>query len=387
MIKKLLFLSILVCPFLVLQADSFEDFKRSQRGEFKQYKKTVAEEFVAYKKIYQEELDKYKKGIAKHWDKPKISTKKTWVEYSKDKKTRRVVNYEKNYIEISVKADQSETLINKKIKQELHDLLLENKKTAFKRDDLASNVERRIKKVAERVKTAKVKKQSILKPVFFKQKNPSTKQVKKKVEQLVKASQRTISQEKGQKTVNIKIQLPQKGLQRKAGKLKPFVAKYAKKEKVDLSLVYAVIQTESAFNPMARSHVPAYGLMQIVPASAGKDATQYLNGKMELLAPSYLYDSEKNIQIGAAYLHILYYRYLRKIKDPKSRLYCTIAAYNTGAGNVARAFIGNTNINKASATINKKSPEQVYQHLLKKLPHKETQDYLKRVTKRMKNYS
>ena len=83
--------------------------------------------------------------------------------------------------------------------------------------------------------------------------------------------------------------------------------------------------------------MPAYGLMQIVPESAGKDATQQLFGQPKLLAPSYLYNSDNNIQVGTTYLNILYYRYLRKIENPTSRLYCTIAAYNTGAGNVAKA--------------------------------------------------
>ena len=62
---------------------------------------------------------------------------------------------------------------------------------------------------------------------------------------------------------------------------------------------------------MARSHIPAYGLMQIVPKTAGIDAYQYLYNKKRLLSSSYLYNSENNIEIGSAYLHILYYKYLK----------------------------------------------------------------------------
>jgi len=147
------------------------------------------------------------------------------------------------------------------------------------------------------------------------------------------------------------------------------------------------MHSESSFNPMARSHIPAFGLMQIVPRSAGVDSYQYLYNKKRILSSSYLYNSENNIKIGSAYLHILYYRYLKKIKNPQSRLYCTIAAYNTGAGNVARTFIGSTNINKAAQTINSMSPDAVLKTLMRKLPYNETKKYLKKVNDRVSAYN
>ncbi len=45
---------------------------------------------------------------------------------------------------------------------------------------------------------------------------------------------------------------------------------------LDPALVYAIIEVESSFNPYAISHVPAYGLMQIVPETAGRDAHLFL---------------------------------------------------------------------------------------------------------------
>ena len=91
--------------------------------------------------------------------------------------------------------------------------------------------------------------------------------------------------------------------------------------------------------------------------------------------------------MGSAYLHILYYKYLSKIKDPQSRLYCTIAAYNTGAGNVARAFIGTNDKNRAALVINKMSPDEVYEKLVNDLKYNETREYLKKVTLRMDSYN
>jgi membrane-bound lytic murein transglycosylase C len=155
---------------------------------------------------------------------------------------------------------------------------------------------------------------------------------------------------------------------------------------LDPALVFAIMETESAFNPLARSHVPAYGLMQIVPRSAGLDATAELFGRARLLSPSYLYDPDRNVQIGAIYLDILWNRYLAGVRSPKSRLYCVIAAYNTGAGNVFRAFTGRTRSKAAFEAINAMQPDDVYRKLIWDLPYKETRDYLAKVVRRMDTY-
>lgn len=186
--------------------------------------------------------------------------------------------------------------------------------------------------------------------------------------------------------ITIKIKLPSGSMAVKAKTYIDTVTKYAIKHKVEPALILAVMQTESAFNPMARSYVPAYGLMQIVPKSAGLDASEFVFGKQEILSPSFLYNGENNISMGAAYIHILNYRYLKSITNEKSRLYCVIAAYNTGAGNVARAFTGKTNINKAANKINAMTSENVYKQLLRNLPHDETKNYVKNVTERIQLY-
>jgi membrane-bound lytic murein transglycosylase C len=146
------------------------------------------------------------------------------------------------------------------------------------------------------------------------------------------------------------------------------------------------MHTESCFNPRARSYVPAYGLMQIVPHTAGVDSYKFLYKIKKIPSSTYLYNSTNNIKLGSAYLHILYYNYLKDIKNPISRLYCTIAAYNTGAGNVAWAFTHKYNVKKASKIINKLTPNEVYQKLLQNLKYDEPKHYLKKVTKRMDIY-
>ncbi|UEM06379.1 transglycosylase SLT domain-containing protein [Skermanella rosea] len=153
------------------------------------------------------------------------------------------------------------------------------------------------------------------------------------------------------------------------------------------SLILAVMETESAFNPRARSHIPAFGLMQLVPTSGGLDAHRFVNGESApMLIPESLYDVDTNVKLGTAYLKLLDTRYLRDVDHPESRLYASIAAYNTGAGNVARAFNGTTNIGRAAPLINQLPPEEVFDHLSEQLPFEETRRYLVKVTEARRRY-
>ncbi len=164
------------------------------------------------------------------------------------------------------------------------------------------------------------------------------------------------------------------------------VLRDAHRHEVPPSLLLAIMQAESAFNPRATSHIPAYGLMQIVPRSAGLDAYDFVHGMMRLLGPEYLYDPNNNIELGSAYLWILNGRYLRSIEHPESRRYCVIAAYNTGAGNVARAFSGTTSVKAAAPIINALSPDDVFARLESDLPFDETKAYLVKVNTARETY-
>jgi membrane-bound lytic murein transglycosylase C len=180
--------------------------------------------------------------------------------------------------------------------------------------------------------------------------------------------------------------------QKDAARAQPYlirVQEQSKRFKLNPSLVFAVIHTESHFNPKAQSHIPAYGLMQIVPRTAGRDVNRFLFKLDEDMPAEKLYIADDNIEAGAAYLHILLNRYLRKINNPQSLLYCAIAAYNTGSGNVAKTFNtdGSRNISKAAKIINAMTPEEVYAKLIANLPYEETRNYLKKIEKRRPIYT
>jgi membrane-bound lytic murein transglycosylase C len=164
---------------------------------------------------------------------------------------------------------------------------------------------------------------------------------------------------------------------RKAEKYRPLVARYASEYKVSPSLVFAIIRTESNFNPFAVSSAPAYGLMQLVPSSGGRDAYRRAKGKDEAPTRDYLFDAENNVELGTAYLNVLFYRQLDYVVNPVSREYCVISAYNTGAGNVLRAF-SRDKVAAANA-INGLEPPGVYEQLRVNLPYDETRQYLVRV--------
>ncbi len=193
------------------------------------------------------------------------------------------------------------------------------------------------------------------------------------------------------KILKYTVQLPTNSLGKRAKKYSPFAEKESKRFDIPVALIMAIMHSESAFNPKAKSAVPAYGLMQIVPRTAGHDVNKLVRLIDKPMKPVELYVPEVNVETGSAYLNILDQRYLKSIKDPESRLYCTIAAYNTGAGNVAKVFNkkgdGNTrNINRAAKIINQLSPSEVYQALMERLPYDETKHYLKKVSKRISLY-
>jgi membrane-bound lytic murein transglycosylase C len=162
----------------------------------------------------------------------------------------------------------------------------------------------------------------------------------------------------------------------RAARYKGLVKKHADNYAISTNLVFSIIKTESDFNPFAVSSVPAYGLMQIVPTTAGRDTYEYIHGRPGTPSRNYLFSADKNIRMGSAYLNLLGYKYLKGIQDQLTREYCMIAAYNGGIGRVLRLF--SKNKKTAITRINTMKPNQVYSVLRKKMPL-ETQRYLKKV--------
>jgi LysM repeat protein len=187
--------------------------------------------------------------------------------------------------------------------------------------------------------------------------------------------------------VTLEFRLIPEHLEVRARRYRPLVQDNAGKHGIYPPLVFAVIHTESAFNPRARSGTPAYGLMQLVPRGGARDAHRMLHGTDRVFTPKYLYDPKNNIGLGTAYLHILAHRYMKAIHDPASRMYCVIAAYNAGASNVGYALIGTRSMRKAIPAVNRMEPEAVYVKLHQSLPFKESRSYVKKIRDRIPLYA
>lgn len=365
-------------------------FSGMEQAEFEQYQMELEAGFKAFEQTYQQEFNQFKQQITQQWGEFRDGDKKNWVSYTENGTVRRSVNYEKGTIEIEVLAGRStpDATLLKRAQQQAEALLGSSEKDAFELDQISQKVEQRLQQMSAVVQQGNPSStRRVLAPLIPQLASVSPSQLTSVITKLLTPATSEVHKAAipGKKVMRVSLTIPPT-MANKVGQFEQQVRQIALKEKISPALVYAIMETESDFNPRAKSHIPAYGLMQIVPVSAGKDSTAYLFGKAKVLAPSYLYDSNKNIEIGGAYLHILYHRYLKAIENPETRLYCAIAAYNTGAGNVARTFSGTNNVKKAATRINQMSPDEVYEYLVNNLPHAETQRYMKKVTSRMKKY-
>jgi soluble lytic murein transglycosylase-like protein/TolA-binding protein len=138
-----------------------------------------------------------------------------------------------------------------------------------------------------------------------------------------------------------------------------YVLKNARSAKIEPELILALMKQESTFDYKAHSWANAYGLMQLIPATAKEMASLK---KVTLTENTQLFDPELNIRLGTQYLKQLSKRF-------KGKKEWVLAAYNAGPHRVKRW---------------KKLPgsEQV-DVFIENVEYSQTRDYVRKV---MKNY-
>lgn len=345
---------------------------------------------------FKQAMTEHRSQIRAYWADAEISSKTRLVMYSDDFQQKRAIDFKANEIQITMPSIHTGKVLNyRQMQQNLQNTLVEllqmDLASAISKDPINQKMEAQsgIRYAQDLGGLG----QDLILSELFRNERPSLKSVERMARKLTKSAyirypavaSLNLAFTFNDRTTYI-ISLPEKRIRMKAKRYKSFIYDYAQTYNLPPSLIFAIIHAESSFNPLARSQIPAFGLMQIVPHSAGQDATKMLFNKRQVLSPSYLYNPRKNVQVGAAYLHILYYRYLRDIQDSKSRLYCAIAAYNAGTTSVMRTLTGQSSISGSVNSINRMSSNDVLRRLIRQMPSSETREYLNKVLSLQKTY-
>ena len=144
-------------------------------------------------------------------------------------------------------------------------------------------------------------------------------------------------------------------------KYEDYIDKYSAQYDVPKTLLFAVIKTESSFDPKAESSAGALGLTQITP-----ETFHWLQTKTgESLSDDALSDPETAIRYGALFLGLLL--------DEFNSAETAVAAYHAGRGRV-NSWLKDPEISPDGKT-------------LTKIPISETAHYVKKVTKALNIYS
>ncbi|SMP86094.1 membrane-bound lytic murein transglycosylase C [Epsilonproteobacteria bacterium SCGC AD-308-P11] len=372
-------MKILLIPILLTQlafADSsVKDMIESMKIHKAQNLDLIAQNFAYNKKLLDEAREYYRQYISKEWgDKNiKLSEVKSFTQYSPDLKSRETIDYENEKIVVEKVVDINEKISKEELANNLKTLMKQSIDETYEKDPIN-------KKISQETKEKPILPQEKIVSDLISAKEIKKSKITEKIVTLKDGSQKKI--------VAMEVKMVPDNLKKRAVKFKTIVDKEAERFSVPKSYVFATIQTESYFNPLAKSHIPAFGLMQIVPHTAGIDAYQALYGEKKLLTGAYLYNPKNNIELGSQYVQIISTRYLRGVKNPTSLLYCTAVSYNAGIGSLYRSFTGSKGDRKgAIAKINSMSDEEVYT-FLRNSPKltSEAKNYVKAIRDRRKNY-
>lgn len=420
----------------------------SMRLQFNQDVAGMRAEFEEYEARVRADFNRYVDSIKHVWGGDTIvdNTKKVWVEYGKDYRSRSVVDFEHGDIAVEIVVDEAEkedvSLIDRRLAEAVGQMLNSRGSASLYRSsdgvsnpildrpaleglvDLSGYDMDSIPYVSEnrpenerpappkptvKGKDLPVGQRNVSQEVVGKKEgNLAMRRKQERLEaerrkkepkpvdnaviarKVVARSPKKMMATKGadgkeRQIVKVEMALVSDRISKSAALYKDLVAEFSVKYQIEQPLIFAIIETESAFQPKAVSHAGAYGLMQLIPASGGREAYRYVYKEDRIPEVSDLFNPRFNIQLGTAYLRWLT-NALNSVTDEHCRRLCVIASYNTGTGNLGVAFVGTKNVGRAYPHINAMNYNQLYSHLTTRLPYEETRDYVVKVTQRREKY-
>ena len=376
--KKIIYIFIVFS--MAFGQDDYEAWLKKQQSGFNTlveeentYMEAITKEFDDYQAEQERLYQNFKDEVEKKWDEFKFSSKKTYVDYDGDLNARGSIDFENGVVEVEVIVD------------------VDPKQTSTEENEAGEELLK--KKLTQMVKKEADDKEPLLKDQLkdkegqeVTDKNAESFAKETVKEKQVKKEKFTAKDGKERIKYTVQVKMQPDHVKTRAERFKEEVLTQSKRFNIDPAIAMAIIQTESSFNPKARSHVPAFGLMQLVPKSGARDAYNHVYKQDKLLSGEYLYVPSNNIELGCAYISKIRYAYFKNIQNDKSAYYCTISAYNTGPGNVAKAITGTTKLRPTTQKVNSMDPDQVYNTLKTDLPYEETRNYLEKVISRIEYY-
>ena len=361
----------ILSTLLIVEAGAF-----AAEDPFSKFAKDVKKRDQAMLKAVQQ--------IEERWDRFYASTVEDYYVYSKDGRVRRRANFsdespEKGFLEVAVVDAKSE-----------------------------KEAQKVLGKAVEKALREKTGKQELLKDqVQLNQKPLTKKNVRRRAKELKKQILKTtVLTKKGKKTVySIKLKFVPDHVQKRAKIFFSSVKRHARKSKIPVKLVLAVMHTESNFNPHACSgskkvkksgQCLAYGLMQLVPKSGAREAYRYLYKKDKFhkfpveQQAAYLFKPENNMTLGAAYLGKMVNKDFAAVDSLEKRVILAAHSYNTGPGNSAKGLMKITKIKRKyprpifkviAREANKLNIEELVHRLKTYSPWEEARHYVEKVNK------
>ncbi len=328
--------------------------------------------------LYQEELRRY-------WSDPRLNSKESWVTYTPDQKSRSTVDFLQKEIILET-ITSTITTAQSNLRNLLRRTITVNTKEAFEQDPLQMRVMKLIR--PKNMAHPMLKGEPILADILLSA-DPTPEEIERYITDVLKTDkieQSPLGVQKPEKHYSIHIPLPQEILHRRSMTYQMNISELSQRFELPAPLIFSIIHTESSYNPFATSYLPGYGLMQVVPDKNSEETYLFLHEQALIPSAQYLYDGNNNIEMGSAHLHLLYYRHLKDIKDKNSRLYCAIAAYNTGIDELTTAFSDKGDTQEFLSKINTMSAPEVYAYLQEHLRYDTTKAYLQRVIEGMLIY-